>query len=163
MRDAVLLDTSFLIRLLNEEYPLHPNAVGYYKYFLEREITMVCSTISIGEYCVVGGVEDLPLKNLQILPYNFDHACRAGTLAAIAFEARRAKAMEVKDRLIIPIDTKLFAQADITNHVTFFISADVESFKVYNAIQKTEKLCFRFLDLNVNFNSAFGLLDFPAE
>ena len=33
---SVLLDTSFFIRLLNSEDPLHENAKGYYKYFLEE-------------------------------------------------------------------------------------------------------------------------------
>ena len=67
---SVLLDTSFFIRLLNSEDPLHENAKGYYKYFLEEEIKMKISTISIAEYCVKGDITDLPLKNLMILPFN---------------------------------------------------------------------------------------------
>ena len=35
MKDKVLLDTSFFIRLLNDEDPLHENALGYFKYFLQ--------------------------------------------------------------------------------------------------------------------------------
>ena len=76
--DAVLLDTSFFIQLLNPNYDFHENAKGYFKYFLENEISLVCSTISVGEFCVVGGLEDLPLRNLQILPFNLNHAKRTG-------------------------------------------------------------------------------------
>ena len=96
--EAVLLDTSFFIRLLDPSKLYHENAIGYFKYFLEKEITKICSTIAIGEFCVFGGLEDLPLKNLQILPFNLNHAKRTGELARIAFEARRNKALETKER-----------------------------------------------------------------
>lgn len=33
-QNSVLLDTSFFIRLLNEEDPLHLNALRYFRYFL---------------------------------------------------------------------------------------------------------------------------------
>ncbi len=33
MKHSVLLDTSFLVRLLNDEDKLHENALSYYKYF----------------------------------------------------------------------------------------------------------------------------------
>lgn len=36
-QNCVLLDTSFFIRLLNEEDPLHHNALGYFRYFLEHD------------------------------------------------------------------------------------------------------------------------------
>jgi len=58
MKHSVLLDTSFFIRLLNDEDPLHSNAVGYFKYFLENEIALKTSTITIAEYCVLGALED---------------------------------------------------------------------------------------------------------
>lgn len=31
MKHSVLLDTSFFIRLLNDEDPLHSNALGYFQ------------------------------------------------------------------------------------------------------------------------------------
>ncbi len=51
---AVLLDTSFFIRFLNEGDPLFKNADSYFRYFLEKEMVMMISTISIAEYCVGG-------------------------------------------------------------------------------------------------------------
>ncbi len=82
---SVLLDTSFFIRLLNHEDPLHDNARGYYKYFLENDIKIKISTISIAEYCVRGDITDLPLKNLIILPFNYDHGQRAGVFRKDGF------------------------------------------------------------------------------
>lgn len=73
-REAVLLDTSFFLRFLNEDDVLFRHADNYFRFFLENDIAMVISTISIAEYCVGGAMEELPLKNLQILPFNVAHA-----------------------------------------------------------------------------------------
>ena len=62
MHDAVLLDTSFFIRFLNENDPLYKNADGYYRYFLNNNISMLISTISIAEYCVGGKTNELPFE-----------------------------------------------------------------------------------------------------
>ena len=40
MAANVLLDTSFFIRLLKENDPLHQNARQYYQYFIESTIPM---------------------------------------------------------------------------------------------------------------------------
>lgn len=77
---SVLLDTSFFLRFLNENDPLFRKADGYFRYFLEKGIVMVISTISIAEYCVGGDVNELPLRNLQILPFNLDHAKEPASL-----------------------------------------------------------------------------------
>jgi len=58
MKHSVLLDTSFFIRLLNDDDVLHQNAVGYYRYYLENGIIMKISTISVAEYCVLGRLEE---------------------------------------------------------------------------------------------------------
>lgn len=41
----------------------------YYKYFLNHNIDMKFSTISIAEYCVIGNVSELPLRNLKIFVF----------------------------------------------------------------------------------------------
>ncbi len=60
---VVLLDTSFFLRFLNDADPLFNNADGYFRYFLQEDIAMMISTISIAEYCVGGDVHELPLKS----------------------------------------------------------------------------------------------------
>ena len=69
MHKAVLLDTSFFIRFLNDGDPLFKNADNYFRYFLSKDIVMMISTISIAEYCIGGDISELPLKNLQIVPF----------------------------------------------------------------------------------------------
>lgn len=99
--DAVLLDTSFFLRFLNEDDPLYKNADGYFRYFLKNEIAMIISTISIAEYCVGGSIAELPLKNLKILPFNLDHAKRTGQFAKIVFAKKDTLNLTI--RRIIPM------------------------------------------------------------
>ena len=156
---AVLLDTSFFLRFLNDNDPLFKNADGYFRYFLQEEIDMLISTVSIAEYCIGGNIHELPLKNLQIVPFNLNHAQRTGEFAKIAFQERTNKKLQVNDRKIIPNDTKLFAQANCEKTVEFYLSSDTESLKVYNTIKNKINPKFQFIDLNTPHHQTFGILD----
>lgn len=160
MRKSVLLDTSFFLRFLNESDALFKNADEYFRYFLKEEITMMISTISIAEYCVGGEIQELPLRNLQILPFNIDHSIRAGEFARVAFQEKRNGKLELTNRIIIPNDAKLFAQADAESSIGFYLSSDSESRKVYDILKMKTSPNFQFIDLSTNCNEAFGLLDF---
>ena len=157
---AVLLDTSFFLRFLDEGSPLFKNADAYFRYFLEQEITMMISTISIAEYCVGGEISELPLLNLQIVPFNLDHSKRTGEFAKIVFQNKGK--LKLKERNIIPNDTKLFAQADCEEAVEFYLSSDIESLKIFNLLKELAQPKFQFIDLNVPRNQAFGFLDLPV-
>lgn len=109
MNHSVLLDTSFFIRLLNDEDPLHSNAVGYFKYFLENEIALKISTFSIDEYCVFGKLEDLPFKNVQIVQFNLKNAEKTEEFANIIFMLNKINVEKLSPRAIISNDSKLFA------------------------------------------------------
>lgn len=154
---AILLDTSFFLRFLNDNDPLFKNADGYFRYFLQKEIKMMVSTISIAEYCVGGDVHELPLRNLQIVPFNLDHSKRTGEFAKIVFQNKGK--LKLKERNIIPNDTKLFAQADCEKSIEFYLSSDTESFKIYTLLEREAAPKFQFIDLNVPYNETFGLLD----
>lgn len=156
---AVLLDTSFFLRFLNDNDPLFKNADGYFRHFLHEEIDMLISTVSIAEYCIGGDIHELPLKNLQIVPFNLNHAQRTGEFAKIAFQERKNNTLQVTDRKIIPNDTKLFAQADCEKTVEIYLSSDTESLKVYNAIKEKTNPTFQFVDLNTSYHETFGILD----
>jgi len=43
----VILDTGFLISLINKDRPGHEAAKAYYKYFLENEFMMLVPTIVV--------------------------------------------------------------------------------------------------------------------
>ncbi|MEA5405382.1 PIN domain-containing protein [Arcicella sp. DC2W] len=161
MNYSVLLDTSFFIRLLNDEDPLHINARGYFKYFLEQGVTLKVSTITIAEYCVKGSITDLPLNNIQILPFNLDHAKRTGEFARIVFNAQgKVKDNSISPRTIIPNDSKLFAQADVDKSIHYFVTSDARSFAIYNILRSEASPQFQIIDINTPFNEIFGKLDF---
>jgi hypothetical protein len=157
MPKAVLLDTSFFLRFLNDTDSLFKNADGYFRYFIRHDIIMVISTISIAEYCVGGDVHELPLRNLQILPFNLDHAKRTGEFARIIFHNKGK--LKLKERNIIPNDSKLFAQADVDSAMEFYLSSDSESLKIYNLLKQETQPKFQFIDLNIPYNQTFGILD----
>jgi predicted nucleic acid-binding protein len=154
---GILLDTSFFIRLLNEKDPLHKNALGYYRYFLENNYTLKCSTISIAEYCVKGTYDELPLNDVQLLPFNFNHAIQAGRFAKIIFDNK--KRLDIAQRNIIPNDTKLFAQADTEKNIDAFASSDEECIKILNLLKQQEKISFNVINIRVPYTTHFGLLD----
>jgi hypothetical protein len=41
MNNAVVLDTTFLISLVDKNRPRHPTAKRYYRYFLENQVLML--------------------------------------------------------------------------------------------------------------------------
>ena len=159
MKHSVLLDTSFFIRLLNDEDPLHNNAIGYFRYFLGNEIILKVSTISIAEYCVKGSVDELPLRNLQIIPFNLDHAKRTGAFAAAIFEENKISKEQLSPRAIIPNDSKLLAQADLDQTITHFVTSDIRSKKVYEMLKKRINPRFEIIDISRPYNEVFGILD----
>ncbi|MCK9452987.1 MAG: hypothetical protein M0Q90_14935 [Bacteroidales bacterium] len=159
MKHSVLLDTSFFIRLLNDEDPLHRNAKAYFKYFLENEMVLKVSTISIAEYWVKGSVDELPLKNIQIIPFNFEQAQRTGVFAAVIFEENRIAKEKLYPRAIIPNDSKLFALADLDRSVTYFVTSDGRSKITYSTLQKQLKPKFEIIDISIPCNEIFGFLN----
>ena len=143
-QNCVLLDTSFFIRLLNEEDPLHENAFGYFRYFLEHDFVIKISTIAIAEYCVRGDVSQ-----------------RAGKMIAEVYAEKKRRGATIAPRAVVPNDTKMFAQADVEPDINFYGTADVECKKVYDMIKTSEgKLSFKFIDITIPYNAFFGELDF---
>jgi predicted nucleic acid-binding protein len=157
-RNAVLLDTSFFLRLLNEHDPLFKNSEGYFRYFLENDYILFISTISIAEYCVIGTIDQLPLRNLRVLPFNVDHAKRTGEFARILFSARRSGNVSFNERRIIPNDSKLFAQADVEAHIRYFAISDAECMKAHAALTRNTHARFDIIDINQSYGDRFGIL-----
>lgn len=159
MKHSVLLDTSFFIRLLNDEDALHKNALDYYKYYLENEIILKISTISIAEYCVLVKLEDLPLKNIQIVPFNLNQAERTGEFAKVIFAENKVSKEKLSPRAIIPNDSKLFAQADLDKSLTHFATSDERSKKTLNNLKKGITPRFEIINIQIPYHQTYGILD----
>jgi hypothetical protein len=117
---------------------------------------MFISTISVAEYCVGDAFENLPMKNLQLLPFNLNYAKRTAEFAKIVFQHKNK--LNLKERNIIPNDTKLFAQADIEKSIEFYLSSDEESLKIYNLLKPNSNPRFQFINLKTPYSETFGIL-----
>src|SRR5690606_19611218 len=159
MKHSVLLDTSFFIRLLNDEDPLHKNALGYFKYFLENDIILKVSTVSVAEYCVLGKLVDLPLKNLQIIPFNLKEAENTGQFAKIIFSENKVNDEKLSPRAIIPNDSKLFAQSDLDKTITHFVTSDIRSKHTFEILKKVTNPKFDIITINIPYTETFAILD----
>jgi predicted nucleic acid-binding protein len=158
MKHSVLLDTSFFVRLLNDEDPLHTNAKDYFRYFLEHDVILKVSTISIAEYCVRGKIDELPLRNLQILPFNLDQAIVTGAFANAIFTENKISTDKLDPRAIIPNDSKLFAQAETDKSIYHFVTSDKRSNKTFSSLKKTITPNFSIIDISIPFDETFGVL-----
>lgn len=152
----VLVDTSFLIRLLNPNDALHDNAIGYFKYYLEKDYPLICSTISIAEYCVKGNYEEIPWRNLRVLPFNTTHAPKAGKFAEMVF--RKRNRLSKTNRNIIPNDTKLFAQADVEMPIKAFLTSDLKCQSIFKLLSEEKQLSFEIINIQTPVNEKYGLL-----
>ena len=157
---CILLDTSFFIRLLNDQDPLHQNVLGFYQHFLEKEARLKCSTISVAEYCVRGKIGELPLNDLEILPFNLIHATQAGEFANTVFANKNT--LNLGNRLIIPNDSKLFSQAHTEKDVDYFATSDVECIKIYNLLKDHFSLSFEIINIRESYSSVLGILPFTT-
>ena len=158
MLKGVLLDTSFFLRFLNESDPLFRNADGFFKHLVDHQLPMYLSTIVVAEFCVAGSIDQLPLKYMKMLPFNVEHAIRAGAFRA----AFRGQPTAPGERVIIANDTKLFAQADATMEVSHFLTADEGCKKKFDRL-KESGLSPKFAILSVRkpLSEVLGELDFP--
>ncbi|MFN0176933.1 MAG: hypothetical protein ACKVU0_19990 [Saprospiraceae bacterium] len=138
---------------------MHQNALAFYRFFIDKKCVLTCSTISVAEYCVGGNFDELPWKDLQVLPFNINHAQRAGELAKLVFQHKNQ--LNLSHRNVIPNDTKLFAQADAESKIDAFATSDEECISVFNMIQTYQPVQFSILNIRKPFSETFGLLFAP--
>lgn len=155
--EGVLLDTSFIIRLLKTDDPLHANAKVWFRWLLDHKVPMHLSTISISEFCVKGSFDQLPLRNVRVLSFNWNHAKRSGELAGILLHQRKDE-----ERAVVINDIKLLAQADVEPRISHFLTKDQKINTKLASLSSAEmRLATSVLDLNTPLADVLGLIDFP--
>ena len=77
MANTVLLDSGFLIRLMNPNEPLHRVALDLFKDYVSSGVTCMVSTVALAEYRVKGDLRYLPTKYLQFftIPVSSCRSC----------------------------------------------------------------------------------------
>ena len=144
MAKAVLLDSGFLIRLMNPAEPLHPVAMCCFRKFVEQGVRCKVSTIALAEYGVKDDLTHLPLQYLQMLPFHYNHSARAAQFMRTILRVKRERGAVIFPRVVIPNDTKMFAQASCEDDIQSFVSADSEARKVYDLLEQPN---FDFIDI----------------
>lgn len=122
--NSVLLDTSFLIGFSDPARPHHAAAQSYYRECVRRQVPLYLSTIVISEFQVKQAINDLPLRNFVVLPFNVDHAMKCGLI--IRNMARDPE----DDRVRVKDDFKLMAQCDCES-ISHLISEDSSTLAKY--------------------------------
>jgi predicted nucleic acid-binding protein len=153
--DSVLLDTSFCIRLLKSNDPLHQNAKDYFKYFLEQKIEISLSSIVVAEYSVKDDANNLPLEFVKIIPFDFFDGKKAGECHSILINNKQQIANI--ERNVIKDDCKLIAQI-INRKIEGYITKDRKSFgQIIQPVLQTTGYTIKLMDLEI------PLKDFKGE
>lgn len=119
-----MLDTSFLITLSDPTRSNHASAVQYYRECVQRQVPMYLSTIVISEFQVKQAINDLPLRNFVVLPFNVDHAMLCGMII------RKMARDPEDDRVRVKDDFKLLAQCEC-ELISHLISEDASTLAKY--------------------------------
>ena len=120
---------------MNPNEPLHRVALDLFKDYVSSGVTCMVSTVALAEYGVKGDLRYLPTKYLQFLPFQYHHAEVAAMFMRRIIQVKQERGAEIKPRVIIPNDTKMFAQASAETDIFAFVSADAEAKKVYELLE----------------------------
>ena len=154
--DSVLLDTSFCIRLLKSNDPLHKNAKEYFKYFLEQKIEIFLSSIVIAEYSVKDDANNLPLEFVKIIPFDFFDGKTAGEFHSILID-NKDQVTHI-ERNVIKDDCKLIAQI-FNRKIGAYITKDKKSFtQIIQPITTAKEFAIELLDLEISLKEFKGEL-----
>jgi predicted nucleic acid-binding protein len=121
---SALLDTSFFITLADPSRAHHMVARHYFTEALQQGCPLYLSAIVASEFQVKQAVTDLPLRNLNVLPFNIDHAMMAGQLMKVLKRDRG------DDRAVVKDDVKLIAQM-VCESITHVLTEDHSTLAKY--------------------------------
>lgn len=121
---SALLDTSFLITLIDSNRPNHAVARQYYQLMLNEQVVMYFSAVAASEFAIKQPITDLPLKNFRIIPFNITHAIEAARL----WNLLQRDASDA--RHVVRDDVKLIAQAS-KEEISFILTEDASTLQKY--------------------------------
>lgn len=154
MTASVLLDTSFLISLVDRKRVNHDIAIQYYKLMLEQQSPMYLSAIVVAEISIKQPITDFPLKNFRAIPFNIPHSIES---------ARIWNLLGTRDygdsRAVVRDDVKIMAQAS-HEQIPFILTEDASTlFKYCERMRVSGDLNVRAIKLADGFDSASLRLD----
>jgi len=148
MTVSVLLDTSFLISLVDSKRDNHKTAKQYYTYIIEQKIPIYFSSIVASEFAIKQPITDLPLNNFRVLPFNLPHSIKAAEIWGL-LDGRDSG----DSRAVIKDDIKIIAQA-LKEDIEFVLTDDAKTFYKYcERLRSANNWNIRAIKLVDGFNS----------
>ncbi|MDO9269944.1 MAG: hypothetical protein Q7T96_12640 [Methylobacter sp.] len=154
MTASVLLDTSFLISLVDRNRPNHNIAVQYYKLLLEQKSPLYFSAIVAAEISIKQPITDFPLKNFRHIPFNIPHSIEAARIWNLLGGHDSGD-----NRSVVRDDVKLIGQA-LHEKIPFIVTEDASTlYKYCDRLRSSHKLNIRAIKLADGFDSCAFRLD----
>ncbi|MBU0676473.1 MAG: hypothetical protein KJ626_00015 [Verrucomicrobia bacterium] len=148
MSRMVVVDTTFLISLVDESREAHEAAKKYYRYFLENGMAMLLPTVVVAEFCVKQPITDLPLRNFRVIPFNFEDAQKCGYLNA----HHSRKDVGVGQRDAVKDDFKIIAQT-VVQDAALLITEDGDTLGQYcSYLRERNEINFKVVNLHEGFD-----------
>ena len=146
---AFLLDTSFLITLVDDSRPHHADAMRCLREAVQRGATLYLSAVVVSEFHAKQPITDLPLRNFHVLPFNIDHGMMAGDWASVL---RRDSG---DSRHAVQADLKLLAQAVCTSILYVLTEAEITLAKFARQLEAAGKSSVKAVLLKDGFETAW--------
>ncbi len=154
MTASVLLDTSFLISLVDRNRPNHGVATQYYKLLLEQQSPLYFSAIVAAEIAIKQPITDFPLKNFRSIPFNIPHSTEAAHIWNLLGGHDNGD-----NRSVVKDDVKIMAQA-LHEEIPFILTEDASTLCKYcERLRISHKLNIRAIKLADGFKSCALRLD----
>lgn len=149
MSSSALLDTSFLITLVNAGRPHHEVAKRYYRHMLQNGIPMYFSAVVAAEFGIKQPISDLPLGNFRILNFNVSHGQKAADLWNVLGKRDGGDA-----RAVVRDDVKLLAQASQEEICVILTEDENTLYKYCERLRQTTAMRSRALKLADGFDAS---------
>jgi len=156
VKPPVLLDTSFLISLVNCESNRdnHGVAKQYYKLLLEQRSPIYFSAIVAAEIAIKQPITDFPLKNFRHIPFNIPHSIEAARIWNLLGGHDSGD-----NRSVVKDDVKIMVQA-LHEDIPFILTEDASTlYKYCERLRISHKLNIRAIKLSDGFDSGALRLD----
>jgi hypothetical protein len=143
-----MLDTSFLISLVDSNRPNHSVAIQYYKLLIQQQSHLYFSAIVAAEIAIKQPITDFPLKNFQHVPFNIPHSTEAARIWNLLGGHDNGD-----NRAVVKDDVKIMAQA-LHEGIPFILTEDASTlYKYCERLRDLHKLNIRAIKLADGFDS----------
>lgn len=154
---SVILDTCFLIALMDKSNPFHNTAKTYNQYFLNNNVVMFIPTIVVSEFNQLFTVAPLiQTGNYRQLPFSYRDALAVGEVAfhlGLTSRGMMADSEDGEKRAEIKDDIKILGQVKESD-ADYLITSDDGMFNRCSKLKKSDVLACTPISIKEGFDSS---------